>query len=266
MEKPFFSKIGDFIKKIDPKSWPAFFMFVVVLMAAGALNYVGMEPTFGAFVAVTAAAFFGVGVLSWHIVESRTDDSESQEQVSKLAKWFTVSLDALLLVVNFVRIENASEAGGWNVAAYVIISLAAVVHVAGYLLWTQYDPNRKISRERERALNVIVQQGDKSKTVIATTEKKLEVHLWVVNEEKRLREAYADLEPALVNRLVNEMRKDAYAKLDELDGKQAQSQPQAGQNKPQPSNSFATSKQVLSPVHSETKAETLGEDPTPGGK
>ena len=80
MNNKFLGSINDFIRKIDAKSWPAFFMFAIVLAAAGALNYVTMSPIVGDFIAVAIACFFGVGVLAWHIVESRTDDSEEQDR------------------------------------------------------------------------------------------------------------------------------------------------------------------------------------------
>lgn len=233
----FFESIGTFVRKIDVKSWPAFFMFTVVLVAAGALNYVGMEPTFGAFIAVTVAAFFGIGVLAWHIVESRTDDSEYQEQVAQVAKWITVSLDAVLLIVNFVRIDfvriEATGASGWDILAYVIISVAAAVHVGGYLLWTENDPRRAIKRSRERDLFVIERKGDEAHSVVATTRKKLEAHKYVVDEEASLRQQYAGVDQSIVDDLVAKMKRDYAAKMDELEAKPTATTAPNGQGKPQ---------------------------------
>ena len=258
-----FDSIREFIRKIDAKSWPAFFMFAVVLLAAGALNYVGMSPTFGSFVAITVASFFGVGVLSWHIVESRTDDSEYQEQVALVAKWITVALDAALLVVNFVRIETQSY--GWDIAAYVIISLAAGVHVVGYLLWTQNDPRRINTRNRERALFIIERKGDEAQNVIATTRKKLAAHKFVVEEEANLRAQYANVDPAIVEDLVAKMKRDYAAKMEELEkAVPTPSRPQNAPKQPQ-ERQQATLRPASAVYHAETpQVAEKPQNPTEG--
>lgn len=215
MEKNFFERGVDrvkaFVKIIDVRSWPAFFMFLIVLTAAGGLNYIGLLPIVGeyTFVAVAIAAFFGIGVLSWHIVESRTDDSEDQELVAQVVKWTNAVLDGILLIVNLFR----ADGGNGDIIAFIIIGLSAASHVVGYLMWTQFDEGREIRRQGERGLKSVSRKRQSADNVIAEAEAELSLHKWVMDEERRLRTAYKELPAEQVNGIVSRMRNDAYAKF-----------------------------------------------------
>jgi hypothetical protein len=204
----FLGSIAEFIRKIDAKSWPAFFMFAVVLAAAGGLNYVTMAPIVGSYIAIAIACFFGIGVLSWHIVESRTDDSEEQEGMAQFAKWLNVILDGILLILNLFRAE-LGQVWNLNLWAFIIIGASAASHVVFFLLWTQSDPRRAIKKEGERALSGIDRQKQRATNAINFASAKLEFEKWVIDEGTRLRELYASLPTAKVNEIVKKMEDDA---------------------------------------------------------
>jgi hypothetical protein len=207
-----------FIRKIDPRSWPAFFMFLIVLVAAGGLNYLGMEPVTGGFLAVAIALFFGFGVLSWHIVESRTDDSKYQEDVAKAVKWINVILDGLLIILNLFRadLRTASLLDGltwWDGLAFAIIGLSASSHMIGYLLWTENDPRRALNKERERGLHDISMKRQKAADAGELADAELSAMRFVADEEIRLRKVYYSLDAQELNRVVAEMKRTAMAEF-----------------------------------------------------
>ena len=208
MNNKFLQSIGDFIRKIDAKSWPAFFMFAVVLAAAGGLNYISMSPIVGDFIAIAIALFFGVGVLSWHIVESRTDDSEEQEGMAQVAKWLNVVLDGVLLVVNLFRVD-LNKYANLDMIAFLIIGLSAASHVVFFLLWTQNDPRRAIRKEGERALNKIARKTQRATNAINLANENLKFEKWLIDEGNALREKYAALPSQKVEAIVAKMEQDA---------------------------------------------------------
>jgi len=206
----------EFIRKIDPKSWPATFMFFVVMVAAGGLNYMGLQPIYGGLVAVAIAMFFGVGVVSWHIVESRTDDSEYQEDVAKYAKWGNVVLDFALIVVNLARGEIRYDAPGastlgLDITASVIIGASALSHIVCYLLWTENDPRRAARKEHERNVHRITRTEQAVQDAASEAAKKLAAVEQISIKEAELRKQYKDLPPAQVDTIVRAMRDTAVA-------------------------------------------------------
>jgi len=218
-EKGLFEQVKDFFRNLDAATWPAFLMFVVVLFAAGGLNYLEMQPVIGAPLAIGVALFFGVGVMAWHIVESRKDDSKFQDDTAKIVKWLNAVLDGILLVVNLFRAQlNVAVfdgVTGWDSAAFVIVGISAVSHVVGYLLWTENDPRRKLAKEAGRALDVVARKRQSAKNVIAETEAELQARKWIVEEEARMRSDYGGTVPANdLNTLVADMKKTAMQKFE----------------------------------------------------
>lgn len=207
--------IGKTYKEIDPTSWPAFFMFAVVLAAAGSINYSEMAKIVDPFSALGIASLFGIGVLAWHIVESRTDDSKFQEDVAQIAKWMNVALDGILLVINLFRAELATQQ--YDIAAFVIIGISATSHVVCYLLWTQNDPRRINRKELERGLSEVKQRGERSIIQIKKTEERLSKLKWIVDEKQRLHQEYDGvLPPEQVNKLINDMEAAAMREMDDV--------------------------------------------------
>lgn len=224
MRTGIWKSVSEFIKIIDPSSWPAFFMFLVVLAAAGGLNYVGMSPIVGGGVAFAIALFFGVGVLSWHIVEARTDDSEEQEDIAQIVKWINVILDGLLIVLNLFRadlraapIPNIEGLSVWDGSAFVVIGLSAASHVVGYLLWTQESPRRKNQKEKERGLNDVALRKQRSEIAIAKTRKHLDALKWIQEQEMEIRATYKDhIPPQQIEALVKDMKQNALKEFEGL--------------------------------------------------
>lgn len=214
MKRTVGSDILNFIRVIDPKSWPAFIMFAVVLIAAGWLNYIAMEPIIGAFGAVTIALFFGFGVLSWHIVESRTDDSAYQESVAGIVKWVNVVLDGSLIVLNLFRAElrNGAIAGmTWaDAIAFVLVGISAASHVVGYLLWTKNDQRRILKKEGERDMYEVDRKRQRSDNAIKSTRARAEALKFIIDEEKSIREQYEGVVPQWqVEELIKQMKVNA---------------------------------------------------------
>ena len=213
MNTGLFDRVKLFIKKIDPSSWPAFIMFAVVLIAAGALNYHGMEPVNGSFIAVAVSMFFGFGVLSWHIVESRTDDSKFQEDVAQSVKWINVILDGLLLVINLFRAQLHQVVFDgltqWDTSAYLIVGVSAASHVIGFLLWTQNDPKRITRKELERGLSDITHRSDRANIAIEKTSLELKKRKWIEDRATELRKEYANVPGVSVDSMIAEMRRNA---------------------------------------------------------
>lgn len=220
MNEGFWKKIDGFWKKIDPASWPAFFMFIVVLVAAGGLNYIGLAPVTGSFLAIAIAAFFGIGVLSWHIVESRTDDSQFQEEVAQSVKWGNAILDGALIFVNLFRadLRTVSVVGltTWDAAAFGIIGLSAASHVVGFLLWTQNDPRRTIKKEGERGMQEIERKAQLSDNVIRKAEERLKKLQYVSQKEVSLRAQYGNIPGVDVEKIVRDMRTEAMKELQDI--------------------------------------------------
>ena len=228
MEKGFWNKISVFVKKIDPKSWPAFMMFVIVLCAAGGLNYIGMSPITGNFIAAAIALFFGFGVLSWHIVESRTDDSIYQEEVAETVKWINVILDGLLIVLNLFRADLRGGSFGqtgltfWDALAFICVGVSAASHVVGFLLWTRSDPIRNLVKENERDQHAVTQKRQRATNAIQGAEARLSTLKFVADEEIRLRGEYTNYIPQeQVEKIVKDMKTNA---LKEFEGLQVQDQ------------------------------------------
>ena len=216
------------LKKIDPKSWPAFLMFVIVLCAAGGLNYIGMSPITGDAVAVAIALFFGFGVLSWHIVESRTDDSKYQEEVAEFVKWLNAGLDGVLIVLNLFRADLRGQSIGqtgltfWDALAFGCIGISAVSHVVGFLLWTKNDPRRQLVKENERDQYLVTQKTQRATNAIQGAEARLKTLKYVADEEIRLRAEYTGFIPDdQVEKIVKNMKTNA---LKEFEGLQVKEQ------------------------------------------
>jgi hypothetical protein len=220
MQTGLFDNIKIFIKKIDPKSWPAFIMFLIVLTAAGALNYVSMSPVVGEFGAVCIALFFGVGVLSWHIVASRTDDSKYQEDTAIAVKWINVILDGILLVLNLFRADlHLTHVGSlslWDALAYCVIGISAASHVVGFLLWTDHDEKRKINREHERDLAEVFRREKKVEAATSGAEARLKAIKFAEDEEKRLRQQYADVPNPQLEQIIRNMKRIALREFQDL--------------------------------------------------
>ena len=219
MNNGLWTRIGDFWKKLDPSSKPAFFMFAVVLFAAGGLNYVGLSPVVGSTIAVAIALFFGVGVLSWHIVEARTDDSKYQEDVAQIVKWANVVFDGALIFVNLFRADLRAMNGldgmtAWDTAAFAIIGASAASHVVGYLLWTQNDPHRMAKKELERRLNTLNVKGERSNIAVKETELHMKKLKWIEDEAVRLRAEYSGVPGINVENMIREMRSKAVAEFE----------------------------------------------------
>lgn len=216
-----YDRVKAVIKKIDPSSWPAFFMFAIVLFAAGGLNYVGLSPITGNLLAIAIAAFFGVGVLSWHIVESRTDDSKYQEDVAQIVKWTNVILDGLLIIINLFRAELRAQTvfdgmTTWDTLAFVFIGISAGSHVIGYLLWTQNDPRRMNKKELERSLSGVNQAAARAGIAITKTEQHMAKLKWLNEEEIRLRAEYNGVPGINVDKMIGSMRAKALREFDGL--------------------------------------------------
>ena len=214
MNEGLFDKVRSFIKKIDPSSWPAFFMFFVVLCAAGGLNYIAMAPLVGSVVSVILAAFFGVGVLSWHIVESRTDDSKFQEDTAKVVKWTNAGLDFILIVVNLMRADT--HMANYNTTAYIIFGVSAASHVVGYLLWTENDTRRITRRELERGLSDLTKKGNRADIAIKTTEEHMRKLKWINDESIRLRKEYANIPGIDVEKMIKAMKEKALGEFKDV--------------------------------------------------
>lgn len=194
-----------FIKKIDPSSWPAFIMFGVVLFAAGGLNYVNMIKTVGSWIALAIALFFGAGVLSWHIVESRTDDSKFQEDVAQTVKWLNVILDFVLLTINLFRAEY-DGISNYTTWAYLIIGISAGSHVVGFLFWTQNDPRRMQRKELDRSLSDLDFKAGRANIQIQKTEQHMAKVKWINDESIRLRALYEGIPDIDVDGMITEMK------------------------------------------------------------
>lgn len=207
----FYDRIGMTMRKIQ--HFPAFLMFIVVLAAASLLNYNAMNPTVGPIAAIIIAGFFGLGVLAWHIVENRTDDSRYQEDVAKTAKWINAALDAALLVINLFRAETHSTIAGistWDAAAYLMIGLSAITHVICFLLWSQADPRKSLQKKSERDLNEIAILRQASQNSIESAEAELAAIKYATDEEIRLRTEYKSLPTEQVDAIVAKMRAAAH--------------------------------------------------------
>lgn len=248
-----FDNINGFLRRIGIKTWPALFMFVVVLCATAWLNFETMSPVVGEIGAALIACFFGVGVLAWHTIAARTDDSEYQEGVANFVKWANVVLDAVLLVVNLFRAENPLVLD-W--VAFGIIGLSAVSHVVGFLLWTENDPRRAIRKEGERSISEIDKKRMRATNAINTAGESLKFEKWLIDEESRLRSEYREVDPQKVNDIVKVMQTEARKQFErkqesgnEKPAKRPQEAPHAPQNAPMMANA------------ADTKAEALETDP-----
>lgn len=217
MNTGLWKKIKDFTKVIDPSSWPAFFMFAVVLAAAGGLNYAEMSKIVSPIVAALIAMLFGIGVLAWHIVESRTDDNEDQEDIAQFTKWLNAGLDGVLLVVNLFRAEFDDRS--YDITAFVIIGVSAASHVVAYLLWTQNDPRRLTRKELERGLSDVERRAGRADIAIKKTEREMMKRKWVEDESVRLRNQYRNTPSIDVESMIRQMKNTA---LKEFEGLQAQ--------------------------------------------
>ena len=207
-------KVTTFVKKIDPSSWPAFFMFAVVLAAAGGLNYSEMAKIVHPLIALLIAMLFGVGVLAWHVVESRTDDSEYQEDVAQFAKWLNAILDGALLVVNLFRAEFASTT--YDVVAFAIIGVSSASHVVAYLLWTQNDPRRLTRKALERGLSDVNQRADRANIAIQRTAQEMAKRKWVEDEAIALRKTYSNTPGIDVERMIRDMKETALKEFENV--------------------------------------------------
>jgi hypothetical protein len=236
MNKTLIDDFKMFVKKVDPRSWPATIMFVVVLSAAGGLNYIGLTPIVGGVIAVFIAMFFGFGVLSWHIIEARTDDSAYQESVASFVKWLNVILDGILIVLNLFRADlrtattPVSGMSWFDILAFVIVGISASSHVIGYLLWTQNDPVRELNKKSGRDLHTISMKRQDVGATIKQAEAELEAHKYAMDEEIRLRSVYKDLPAAKVELIISAMKKGIEEKFkvklgEEASGSQASGRP-----------------------------------------
>lgn len=194
---------NDFVNKYDLGSLPAFGIFFVVVTLGMILNFLAMRRAIGDLSAGLVSCLFEFGILGWKWTSNRKQNNDTQAQIIEVATWISVGLAVAMLVINLFRttIEKAITAdvgsgatmNGWEVTAYIVIGLAALVHIVAYLLFDSNDADKQYKRENKRKDNDIRQRGQRADDTIRQTESDLRIIQKITVELNRLRELYSTL-------------------------------------------------------------------------
>ncbi len=207
---------NNFTTRYDFGALPAFMIFLVVVTLGMLLNYISMRATIGQPAALLVSGLFEFGILGWKWTSGRKRNNDKQIELVNWATWLSVLLAVFMLVINLFRttIEQSVKAelspgatfNGWQIAAYITIGLAALVHIVFYLSFDQNDTDKEYARKNKRSENEIRQRSRLADDLIKNTDADLNIIEKITVELEKLRVRYQKLPHAQLEGVLEDAR------------------------------------------------------------
>jgi uncharacterized membrane protein YiaA len=207
---------SDFVAHYDLGALPAFLIFLIVVTLGMILNYLSMRAAIGPTAAMLVSGLFEFGILGWKWTSSRKRNNDKQNSLVNAATWLSVLLAVGMLVINLFRttIEQSLKAelapgatfNGWQIAAYITIGFAALVHIVFYLLFDQNDTDKEYARQNKRSQNEISQRSRQADDLIANAEADLNIIEKITVELEKLRVKFKSLPHAQLETVLENAR------------------------------------------------------------
>ena len=147
-------------KDFDPRSLSILMLFISILTITALLNGFAMTAFFVWWLAYSLSGFMELGTLIWKLVDERKQNSASQKQLTSILVWSNVIMFAILLISNLIRVALRTEAPTTGLTffdwlAFSLISLSALGHIGGYLLFREWDTgliNKRTLAQNEQSI------------------------------------------------------------------------------------------------------------------
>lgn len=215
--KPPFQRILNAIAQFDGRSWIIMILFFAVLSVAALLNAYAMSVFFVPWLAYSLSGFMEIGTLVWKVADERKQNSDYQKKLTSFVVWANVIMFSILLLANLIRVALRSagilEASGevmttWDFLAFGLISVSALGHVVGPLLFREWDTGLQHRRALAQQLSQVKFEDDYSKGVLESVRARLQARNLVYQELQAIRQQYAGsrLPPGELESLLEEAK------------------------------------------------------------
>lgn len=201
--------LGQFLRGLDVRTWFVIGLMLFVLTVMMALNAEAWSQFMDPRVAIGLSMFMEVGAIVWKFADERPHNSDDQQALTSFLMWSNIVLAVLLLVVNLVRSDAHITNGltGWDYTAYAFIGISAFGHLAGGMLFRQFDERitnrRKIAKQYSRSQF----ETDVADGVLADTKNRLALRKQIADELRAMRQEYqGSLEPKELEALLAEAK------------------------------------------------------------
>jgi len=195
------NRIASILKSMDFRSWVVMLLMFLVLTAMMGLNAYTWTIFLPSWVAYILSGFMEAGALGWKVADERKENSDAQQQLATILVWVNVIMGVVLLSVNLVRSAfYGAEIGtgnitGWDIVAFILVALSALSHVAGALLFRQWDERLNNRRKIAKLHNKAAFDRDYNDGILGDLHERLELVEQVQNRIKELQDQYAHLPP-----------------------------------------------------------------------
>ena len=206
-------RIRAITKSMDFRSWVVLTLMFLVLTAMMGLNAYSWTTFLPLWVAYLLSGFMEAGALGWKIADERKENSDAQQQLATILVWANVIFGILLLILNLIRSAlHQGELGavasitGWDYGAFTLVALSALTHVAGALLYRQWDTRLQQRRTIAKLHNKAEHDKDLNDGILGDLANRLALVEKVQNKLTELREQYKHLPPRELNALLQEAK------------------------------------------------------------
>lgn len=183
-------------EKLDARSWAILIMAFVVLTGAAAINAWAMSAFFPAWLAILLSGYAEAGALGWKIADERASNSDAQKQLTIWSVWGNIVIFGVILVANLIRSafhvpDGTYTLGWWDYTVFVLLGVVSVWHVAGVVLFREWDAalkNRRLLRQQESQARFDRQWQD---TVVAGLRANLEARAELARVLAAIREEFS---------------------------------------------------------------------------
>ena len=194
------NRLGNVVKSLDFRSWVILILMFLVLTAMMGLNAYAWTTFLPPWVAYILSGFMEAGALGWKVADERKENSDAQQQLATILVWANVIMGILLLVLNLVRsavghaeVGEVITLSTWDWIAFILVALSALSHVAGALLFRQWDSRLQQRRQIEKLHNKASFDRDLNEGILGDLETRLELVNQVQERIAELEVQYAHL-------------------------------------------------------------------------
>lgn len=199
-----------FLEEHDSESWWAFGAFFAVITFGMFMNYDAFHLIIGVIPALIVSLFFEYAILAWKITSDRKRNDKKQNQLSNTATWISVIAAAIMIVVNLFRVGGSEN---FESTAYIIVGIAALTQVVFYLLFTQADPDKQITREHGQQKRNLSRREQYSRNVIGELKSDMDIVRFITQELVKIQEETRDLPLAVRENLLESARQKLLAQF-----------------------------------------------------
>lgn len=193
-----FASIWTTVRSFDIRTWVVILMMVLVLTVMMALNAQAWATFLPVWIAYALSIFMEVGALAWKFANERPDNSDDQQKLTDFLVWMNIILATILMIINLVRnaLHNGLEVTGvtgWDYAAFAMVAGSAFGHIAGALLFRQWDEGLQNKRTIAKQYSQAKFDKARAEGILEDTQNRLEIRSKIASKLSELRQQYKDL-------------------------------------------------------------------------